>query len=194
MMATFATAVSIQGLRGTGNYTADERPKDFREAILWRDPNGQTPLTGLMSKMGSDGLTDPEFYWFEEEMNHVRLVTHATPILAATTALTVVAAGGTTSTGAFSCVPGTLLMVANKFGIVGGEEIVRVNTSPSADTTLTVIRGVNGTTAADIPAGSLLVSLGTAFGEGTLAAKSAFRNPTRLENYAQIFKTSYEVT
>ena len=193
-LATLATAVSIQGLRGTGDYTADERPKDFREMILWRDPNGQTPLTGLLSKAGSEGLTDPEFYWFEEELNQVRLVTHGSVILAATTNLTVVAAGGNVSTGALSVVPGELLMVVNPFGIVGGEEIVRVSTVPTTDTGLTVLRGQCGTTAADIPANSLLVSIGTAFGEGTNAAKANFRNPTRVENYAQIFKTSYELT
>ena len=29
------TTVSIAGIRGTGDYGADERPKDFRESILW---------------------------------------------------------------------------------------------------------------------------------------------------------------
>lgn len=193
-LATYATSVSIQGLRGTGDYTADERPKDFRETILWLDPNGQTPLTGLMSKMGKEALTDPEFYWFEEELNATRLVTHGSTILAATTTLTVVAAGGAISTGALSVVPGELLMVVNPLGLVGGEEIIRVNAVPANDTQVSVTRGVNGTTAADIPANSLLVSIGTAFGEGTLAAKSSFRNPTRRDNYAQIFKTSYELT
>jgi hypothetical protein len=57
-----------------------------------------------------------------------------------------------------------------------------------------VARGQRGTTAADIPAGSLLTKIGTAFGEGTLAAKSRFKNPTRLDNFTQIFKTSYELT
>lgn len=193
-MASYATPTSIQGLRGTGNYGADERPKDFREAILWLNPNGDTPLTGLMSKIGSEGLTDPEFYWFEEELNHSRLVTHGSPILAATTTLTVLASGGSISTGALSAVVGDMFMVVNALGVVGGEEIVRVSATPTADTGLVVTRGVSGTTAADIPAGSLLVALGSAFGEGTLSANSAFANPTRFENYAQIFKTSYELT
>jgi hypothetical protein len=193
-LATFATSVSIQGLRGTGDYGADERPKDFRETILWRDPNGQTPLTALMSKMGNEALTDPEFYWFEEELNHTRLVSHSSVILAATTALTIVPAGGLTSSGALAAVPSELFMIANRFGIVGSEEIVRVTIAPTSDTVVTVQRGVNGTVAADIPAGSLLVSLGTSFGEGTGAARSAFRNSTKFDNYAQIFKTSYEIT
>lgn len=190
----FATSVSIQGLRGTGDYTADERPKDFRESILWLSPNGDSPLTALMSKMGSEATTDPEFYWFEEEEVHKRLLTHGTLIAAATTTLTVVAGGGAVSAGALACVPGDLFMVMNPTGIVGAEEIVMVTTAPTLDTALVVARGQRGTTQADIAAGSLLVKVGTAFGEGTNAARSTLKNPIRLDNYTQIFKTSYELT
>jgi hypothetical protein len=54
---------AVAGLRGTGDWGTDERPKDFREYILWRNPNGGTPITGLMSKTGKDKTTDPEFAW-----------------------------------------------------------------------------------------------------------------------------------
>lgn len=55
----------IAGLRGTstGDYASDERPKSFREMILWRDPNGATPLTALMSRMKTEAVDDPEFSW-----------------------------------------------------------------------------------------------------------------------------------
>lgn len=194
MAAGFATPVHIQGLRSTADYGADERPKDFREAILWLSPNGDSPLTALMSKMGSESTIDPEFYWFEEEEQHIRLRTHGTEILAATGTLTVVAAGGPISAGAKACVPGDLFMVMNPKGIVGAEEIVLVTAVPANDTALVVARGAAGTTAANIPANSLLIKIGTAFGEGTLSARSASKNPTRLDNYTQIFKTSYELT
>lgn len=191
---SYVTSVSIQGMRGTGDYGADERPKDFRETILWLNPNGDAPLTALMSKMGAEGLSDPEFYWFEEEQVHTKLVTHGSIILAATGTLTVVAAGGAISTGALSVVPGDLFIVQNPTGLVGGEEIVMVTTTPTTDTGVAVARGARGTVAADIPADSILVKIGTAFGEGTLAAKAATTNPNKLENFAQIFKTSYELT
>jgi len=65
--------MAIAGLRGTGDWTTDERPKNFREMILWRNPNGQTPLTALLSKMKSESTNDPEFAWYEEEQNALRL-------------------------------------------------------------------------------------------------------------------------
>ena len=46
--------MAFAGLRGTGDWGTDERPKNFRERILWLDPNGMTPLTGLMSMMGKE--------------------------------------------------------------------------------------------------------------------------------------------
>ena len=43
--------MAFAGLRGTGDWGTDERPKNFRELILWRDPNGTTPLTAIMSRL-----------------------------------------------------------------------------------------------------------------------------------------------
>ena len=41
---------AVAGLRGTGDFGTDERPKDFREMILFLNPNGDTPIFGLTSK------------------------------------------------------------------------------------------------------------------------------------------------
>ncbi len=46
---------AVAGLRGSGDFATDERPKDFREYILWRNPNGNAPLTALLSKMAQRG-------------------------------------------------------------------------------------------------------------------------------------------
>ena len=57
--------MAFAGLRGTGDWATDERPKNFREMILWRSPNGQAPLTALLSKMASEKVDDPEYNWWE---------------------------------------------------------------------------------------------------------------------------------
>lgn len=54
---------AVAGLRGTGDWGADERPKNFREMIMWRNPNGGTPLFALMSKVGKTSTSDYEFNW-----------------------------------------------------------------------------------------------------------------------------------
>jgi len=56
------------GMRGTGDWTTDERPKRFREGILYLYPNGMAPLTAILSKMSDEKIDDPEFSWFTETL------------------------------------------------------------------------------------------------------------------------------
>ena len=44
---------AIAGLRGTGDFGTDERPKDFREGILRLRPNGNAPIFALTKKKKS---------------------------------------------------------------------------------------------------------------------------------------------
>ncbi len=57
--------------RATG--PQDERPKDLREYILWANPNGSAPLTALLSKAACQKASDPEFIWWEEKLEAIRL-------------------------------------------------------------------------------------------------------------------------
>lgn len=54
----------FMGMRGTGDWQTDERPKNWRETILYLYPNGNAPLTAILSKMGSEKTDDPEFNWW----------------------------------------------------------------------------------------------------------------------------------
>lgn len=56
------------GLRGTGDWATDQRPKNWREMILFLYPNGDAPLTALMSKLASEGVNDPEFNWWTKSL------------------------------------------------------------------------------------------------------------------------------
>lgn len=55
---------AVLGLRGSGSFSADERPKNWREMLLYLFPNGEAPLTAVLSLLKSEGTDDPEFnYW-----------------------------------------------------------------------------------------------------------------------------------
>lgn len=54
----------VLGLRGTGSWGTDERPKAYRDSLLYLFPNGDTPLTALTSKLRQEAVDDPEFKWF----------------------------------------------------------------------------------------------------------------------------------
>jgi hypothetical protein len=185
----------IAGLRGTGDWGTDERPKNFREMILWREPNGMAPLTGLLSKMGSQATDDPEFAWYEEELSLMR-VTHTAgtlPASTASTALVLSSAGG-----GLNLVSGDLLMVElpddeNAAGGTVRYEIVEVS-SVTDDTNLVIRRAQCASTLATITSGQGLTKIGNRYAEGSNSPGSSTRNPTKLLNYCQIFKTSYEMT
>lgn len=183
---------AVAGLRGTGDWGTDERPKNFRELILWADPNGSAPLTALMSKMRKQTTDDPEFAWWEEELKPIRVQVSATATTTAT-ALTIATTGDAT---ALDFVAGDLLLLETLESTVYGFELVEVASDPSASNALTVTRGAANTSAnsATIATNAYLLKVGSAFEEGTGAPKSTTRNPTKYSNYTQIFKTTYSLT
>jgi len=178
---------AIAGMRGTGDWATDERPKNFREMILWRNPNGSAPLTALMSKMRSESTDDPEYAWYEEELNPVRLTVAGT--ITTTTYVTVVIDSGD----GLDLVVGDLLLVEKAAVTSYSYELVQVSTVTSA-TQFEVTRGAANTTAAAIPDNALLLKVGSAFEEGSAAPDASTRNPTKKLNYTQIFKTVYRIT
>lgn len=179
---------AINGLRGTGDWGTDERPKNFRETILWRQPNGMTPITGFLSKIASEKTTDAEFAWWEEELNTLT-VTETTGLAANSGSTSIAASGG----GCYQFVPGDLLLVDKADQATYDNEIIEV-TAVASDTAMTVSRAAAGTTVAAIAASTKLTKIGNVFAEGSGAPSASTRNPTKLFNYCQIFKTIYDVT
>lgn len=177
------------GLRTTNSYGADERPKDFREAILWLNPNGQAPLFALTSKAKTEAVTDPEYSWWEEVHNICRVkINNGGGYNSSATSLTV-------DDGANELIEGDLLMVEPTTQVaVYSPEVLRVTTAPSSDTVVVVARGQAGTTAASIADDAVLFRIGNAQAEGTRAPVSSSKNPTKFSNYTQIWKTPYEAT
>lgn len=185
--------MAVAGLRGTGDWGADERPKNFREMILWRDPNGEAPLTALMAKMRKESTDDPEFSWWEEEQKPVRVQVAAI----ATTGETALTLDTAEDDNAQDLVAGDLLLKeANVTEGAFGWEIMEVASTPTATNSVTVTRGAAGTSAntGTIATDTWLLKIGNAYEEGTGAPDAASRNPTKLYNYTQIFKHKYELT
>lgn len=177
--------VAIAGLRGTGDFSTDERPKNFREMILWLNANGRSPLTALMSKMKSESTDDPEFSWWEETLELVRVEVDAESTSGNSTL--------SLASGGLFLVPGDLLLVETTQTTSYDAELVEVD-DVTSDTEIEVIRGSAGSTAATIAAGTYVTRIGNVYGEGTRSPNVSSRNPTKLTNYCQIFKTAYELT
>jgi hypothetical protein len=182
------TFAAVAGLRGTGDWGTDERPKNFREMILWRRPNGQAPLTAMMSKLKSEKVDDPEFNHWEEELNVIRLAINFTTGYA-TSATTIVVDGGD----AQDLVPGDVLLVEGALTTAYAHEIIVVS-SVTSSTQMDVKRGQSGTTAGTLPDNNNLTKIGNVFEEGSTSPNASTRNPTKIYNLCQIFKTAYRIT
>jgi len=193
--------MAIAGLRGTGDWGTDERPKNFREMILWLNPNGTAPLFALSSKAPKETTDDPEFSWWCEPNDQIRLqINQGGGFVAGDTTLIVDSTDPTSSNlslqygSALNLKPGDLLLVEPATETAAfTHEIVQVTSVISA-TTFTVSRGQSGTSAASIPDDSFLLLIGSAFAEGTSSPQASTRNPVKYTNLCQIFKDSYSIT
>jgi hypothetical protein len=191
----------IAGLRGTGDWGTDERPKDFRENILFFNPNGEAPIFALTAKAGKRVVKDPEFAWWCEGNALVRLQTTAPTYTATDTLFTVgsldptVTTLGTNYGMATHLKPGDLLMVETTeiTQTAWTPEIIEVDNVLS-DTQFTAKRGMAGSTAGTIATLSFLTLIGSSYAEGTGAPRAVSRNPLKFLNYTQIFKNTYELT
>ena len=193
--------MAVAGLRGTGDWGTDERPKNFREGILWMEPNGDTPVLALSAKAkGSKKVVDdPEFNWWNEPMDLVRLQVNGA--LGTTDTLITVDSGDPTASDikvnygkATHLQPGDILMVEPSADNATDDFERLIVTAVHTETQFSVQRGASGTTAAAIADDRHLFLVGTAYAEGTSEPDAVSRNPVKFNNYTQIFKHTYELT
>jgi len=189
----------IGGLRGTGDFGTDERPKDFRSNVLFFNPNGESPIFALTAKSGKRIVKDPEFSWWAEGNALVRLQVAGSHD-AGDTLITVDTLDPTSTTlganygTATHLKPGDLLMVEpSADAAVYAPELIEV-TNVLSDTQFTATRGAGGSTAATIANDIWVTLIGSSYAEGTGAPRAVSRNPTKFYNYTQIFKNTYELT
>jgi hypothetical protein len=90
-------------------------------------------------------------------------------------------------------VPGDLFLVEKADSATYDNEIVEVS-SVTSDVAVVMRRGQCGTAAANTGVSVFLTKIGNRFAEGTGAPTASSRNPTKVLNYCQIFKTSYDLT
>lgn len=187
--------MSIVGLKSVADFTVDgQRPKNWREGILYLYPNGGATLTALTALMKDRTVDDPEFNWFERTLSNRRFTLASGQNLNATdltTTVTISTSGDVAMTDVRELKAGDLLYVEQT------GEIVQVASDPSSATSLTFTRGFSGTTKTAVTVASQnpnLLVIGSAFEEGSLAPTGNQYDPSKVYNYTQIFRQTLEFT
>jgi len=192
------------GMRGTGDWVTDQRPKNWRQQILKLYPNGQAPLTAILSMMGSQKVDDPEFNWWTQEMTAVGGAVagiYTTPDL-----LTAYTTGGVAGDTLYAQITTTL---ANR--IREGHQILLRDASDYRVDVVGKVTGVTRGTTNSVLAIRLLEAdnnspdhdlsdcdtfkiIGNINPEGGEMPDAIALNPTKVYNYTQIFRTPLSIT
>lgn len=183
--------MAIQGFRHTANFAVDERPKSWREGILLRYPNGNTPLFALTNLMKSEKVDDPEFNWWDKPVQDRRVrLAAAINGTDTSTAMNVHA-----ETNALLFKPGDLFYSPQ----TGERFLVTAVASASGPGAITMQRGFGGTTVTALnptAAGShpYLLNIGSVYEEGSDRPAPIGNDPQKHYNYTQIFRDTIAMT
>lgn len=172
------------GLRGTGAFSttgtpgsSDQRPKNWREMMLMLYPNGEMPLTALLSKLATQGTDDAEFNWWEKGLPSQRTTINN-------------GAGYTSGNTTFTVVDATMFKKGHVLLVERTNEIMIVSADPVSATSVVVVRAKGEVAAAALLDTDALLIIGTAYEEGADSPNIVTYAPTKVFNYCQIFRTA----
>jgi hypothetical protein len=64
--------MAVLGMRGTGSWSSNERPTNFRDKILYLYPNSPAIMTAITGRLKSETTNDPVFNIFEKGLPPMR--------------------------------------------------------------------------------------------------------------------------
>jgi hypothetical protein len=165
----------IQGIFASNQGIVGDRAGDFSSAMLQINPTGTALFLAMSSGMTKESAQDTIFHWFEDSHQSGRTTT---------------ASGGTTTTVVVGdgsiYVPNQILLVEET------GEIVMV--TAISGNSLTVVRGLSGTTVTSIDGTMHVQSIGNAHEEASPMPTAITQQGAPRLNYTQIFRNSWAVS
>ncbi len=172
---------AIQGMRGSGEFSTDFRPKNYRELFTLMEPNGNAPLNALLAMGSSEPTDDPEFKNFRDALPDRKLTVNGAIADTSTGTITVDASDD------------------NKFAVAGAivvnsatGEVMHV-TADTTGTSVAVTRNIGGTSHQIADNAELFIS-GFAAAEGGNSPTAISFDASVASNYCQIFRTAFQVS
>lgn len=192
------------GMRGTGDWVQDQRPKNWREGILFLYPNGEAPLTALTALMPSERTDDPEFNWWTKKLPqqggaHTGVYMNS----ALSTAYTTAQAEGTTlyvkmAEAVASEFRAGHMVLLRKNDAYGLDRVAKVTavTKAGANSYLTVVlkEADSGTAPNNLVGTNRVLCIGSVNPEGADRPAGISYDPVKFFNYTQIWRTPLSIT
>jgi len=193
------------GMRGTGSWVTDQRPKSYREGILWLYPNGTAPLTAIMSKLKSERVDDPEFNWWTKGLATQRAA--ITGVYTDAILSTAYTSGGVVGT--------VLYLKMSADGVsyfrVGHQVLLRDASDFTVDVNAKVVaKNVNGASSYiqvklleaddnsdhshDLSDADVALIVGNINAEGAVMPTGITNDPVKIYNFTQIFRSPLSIT
>jgi hypothetical protein len=167
--------MAVQGIFTSNQGIIGERAGDFSSAILRLYPTGTALMLALSSGMSKKGAADTVFNWYED--SHI---SGRSAISSGGTSTTLVVADGSTY------VPGTILLVEET-----GEVVLVTGTSGNS---LTVIRGMSGSTITSVNNTMFVYNIGNAREEASGLPVAVTQQGHPRSNYTQIFRNGWAIS
>lgn len=196
--------VAFLGLRGTGDWATDERPKNWRQGILYRYPNGSAPLTGLLSMTGEEMTTDPEFSWWTKQLAaQGGAVTGVYTNAGLTVAYVSGGVAGDTlylkmaEAVAAEIRPGHQLLIRDADHLdvdVNAKAITVVRSGANSYVAARLLEADDNGASTDLSNADTVLIIGNINPEGGVIPQAVAYDPTKWFNYTQIFRTPLEIT
>ena len=193
---------SFLGMRGTGDWATDERPKNWRQGILRLYPNGDMPLTAILSKMKERRVDDPEFNWWTKGLpSQAGTVTDVyTDALMSTAYTTGGAAGDTLYVKVAAAVAqemraGHQVLLRNTANYLddANAKVIDVTVNGALSCVTVKLLEADPTTTGIADCNRILV-IGNINPEGGSMPDAIAYDPTKYYNYTQIFRTPLSIT
>lgn len=188
--------MAIIGLRSVADFTVDgQRPKNWREGILMLYPNGGATLAALTALLKERVVDDPEYNWYERELTNRRF--QISVDLNASDSQTEI---NILTTSTYARTDTRELKIGDLLWIEYTSEIVRVASDPTAAGKVIVDRGWASSTKTLLDVTSTggqnpnMFVMGSAYEEGSTAPTGVQLDPTKYNNYTQIFRQTLEFT
>jgi hypothetical protein len=190
-------------MRGNNSWAEGERPKSWLETLLYNWPNGDMPLTGMTSKLGTKTVDDHEFNWWEKglptQSGDCVLYEDLALSNAFTTTTNVVVVGDPFYAKVALKVakefrPGhtVALRDANDASISINAKVVSINyNGDSSSIGLIAREATTGDVLEDV---DLIQVIGNANPQGGAIPQVVSYQPTKINNFTQIFWTPYQIT